>query len=42
MAALREELDPSVDLRELDTDINDPAFATAMAERLHELVGARV
>jgi uncharacterized protein (UPF0261 family) len=42
VAALREELDPSVDLRELDTDINDAAFATAMAERLHELVGARV
>jgi uncharacterized protein (UPF0261 family) len=41
VAALREELDPSVDLRELDTDINDPAFATAMAERLHELVGVR-
>jgi uncharacterized protein (UPF0261 family) len=42
VAALREELDPAVDVRELDTDINDPAFAAAMAERLHELVGARV
>jgi uncharacterized protein (UPF0261 family) len=42
LAVLREELDPSVDVRELDLDINDPAFATAMAERLHELVGARV
>ena len=41
VAALREGLDASVDLRELDTDINDPAFATAMAERLHELVGVR-
>jgi uncharacterized protein (UPF0261 family) len=40
--ALREELDPSVDVRELDAEINDPAFATAMAERLHELAGARV
>jgi uncharacterized protein (UPF0261 family) len=39
---LREELDPSVDVRDLDTDINDPAFAVAMAERLHELAGARV
>ena len=37
LAALREELDDSVDVRELDTDINDPAFAEAMAERLHEL-----
>ena len=41
VAALREELDPSVDVRELDTDINDPAFAAAMAERLHALVGVR-
>ena len=37
--ALREQLDPSVDVRELDTDINDPAFARAMADRLHELIG---
>jgi uncharacterized protein (UPF0261 family) len=42
VGALREELDPGVDVRELDTDVNDPAFATAMAERLHELAGARV
>jgi uncharacterized protein (UPF0261 family) len=42
VSALREELDPSVDVRELETDINDPAFAVAMAERLHELVGVRV
>jgi uncharacterized protein (UPF0261 family) len=35
--ALREHLKPSVDLREVDTDINDPAFAEAMADRLHEL-----
>jgi uncharacterized protein (UPF0261 family) len=39
LAALREDLDDSVDVRELDTDINDPAFAEAMAERLHELYG---
>jgi uncharacterized protein (UPF0261 family) len=39
--ALREELDPAVDVREVDTDVNDPAFAVAMAERLHELVVAR-
>src|SRR5688572_19431599 len=42
VAALREELDPDVDVRELETDVNDPAFAAAMAERLHELVGVRV
>ena len=39
LAALREDLDDSVDVRELDTDINDPAFAEAMADRLHELYG---
>jgi uncharacterized protein (UPF0261 family) len=42
LSALREELVPSVDVRELDTDINDAVFAAAMAERLHELAGARV
>ena len=41
IGALRESLDPSVDLRELDLDVNDPAFAEAMAERLHELVQSR-
>jgi uncharacterized protein (UPF0261 family) len=41
IGALREDLEPSVEVRELDTDINDPAFAEAMAERLHELVGVR-
>jgi uncharacterized protein (UPF0261 family) len=38
--ALREHLGSSVEVRELDTDVNDPAFADAMAERLHELVRA--
>jgi uncharacterized protein (UPF0261 family) len=33
--ALRKTLDPSVDVRELDTDLNDPAFARAMADTLH-------
>jgi uncharacterized protein (UPF0261 family) len=42
LSALRAALDPSVDVRELDLDINDPEFALAMAERLHELVGVRV
>ncbi len=37
-AALREHLDRSrVELHEVDADINDPAFALAMADRLHEL-----
>lgn len=33
---LRENLNDSVEVREMDTDINDPAFARAAAERLHE------
>ena len=38
LAGLRETLAPSVEVHELDLDINDPAFAVAMADRLHELV----
>jgi uncharacterized protein (UPF0261 family) len=39
VGALREGIDPErVEVHELDTDVNDPAFATAMADRLHELV----
>jgi uncharacterized protein (UPF0261 family) len=38
--ALREHLDPEVDLRELDLDINDPEFAQAMADRLGALYKA--
>jgi uncharacterized protein (UPF0261 family) len=39
VAALRERVDRArVELHEVDTDLNDPAFACAMAERLHELV----
>ena len=34
--ALRETLDPGVDVRELDTDVNDPTFARAMADTLHD------
>ena len=38
-SALRELVDRSkVEVHEIDADINDPAFALAMAERLHELV----
>ena len=41
-AALREDVDTSkVELVEVDADVNDPAFATAMADRLHELIGSR-
>jgi uncharacterized protein (UPF0261 family) len=39
-AGLAETLDPSVEVRERDEDINDPVFAVAMADRLHELIGA--
>jgi uncharacterized protein (UPF0261 family) len=39
-AALREGLDENVELHELDVDVNDPAFADAMANRLHELISA--
>ena len=35
---LRESLDDSVEAHEVDTDVNDPAFAVAMADRLHELI----
>jgi uncharacterized protein (UPF0261 family) len=41
-AGLAETLDPSVEVHERDEDVNDPAFATAMADRLHELVGAHL
>ncbi len=34
--ALRENLGENVELIEMDTDINDPEFARAMAEKLHE------
>ena len=35
IGALREHLDPAVDVRYLYTDINDPEFAHAMADALH-------
>ena len=39
IGALRDGLDRDrVEVHEVDTDVNDPAFATAMADRLHELV----
>jgi uncharacterized protein (UPF0261 family) len=38
LAGLHETLGPSVEVHEVDTEINDPAFADAMADRLHELI----
>jgi uncharacterized protein (UPF0261 family) len=40
-SALRQGLAESVELHELDADINDPEFAHAMANRLHELIESR-
>jgi uncharacterized protein (UPF0261 family) len=37
-AALRETLADSVEVHEIDTDINDPEFAVAMADRLHAAI----
>jgi uncharacterized protein (UPF0261 family) len=37
-AAIREGVGENVELHELDLDVNDPAFADAMANRLHELI----
>jgi uncharacterized protein (UPF0261 family) len=42
LEGLRETLDPAVEVREVDTDVNDPEFAEAMADRLHELVQSKV
>lgn len=39
--ALRDNLSPQVFVREFDTDINDPALATEMAETLHGMMAAR-
>ena len=38
LAGLRETLEPHVEAHELETDVNDPAFADAMADRLHAFV----
>ena len=39
LAGLRETLDPSVEVHEVDAHVNDPAFAVAMAARLDEFLG---
>jgi uncharacterized protein (UPF0261 family) len=38
LRGLHETLDGNVEVHEVATDVNDPAFADAMAERLHELI----
>ena len=38
LEGLRETLSPTVEVHELETDVNDPEFALAMANRLHEMV----
>ena len=39
LSTLRERIDTSkVEVHELDADVNDPVFALAMANRLHELI----
>ena len=38
LEGLHETLAQGVEVHELETDVNDPAFATAMADRLHELI----
>jgi uncharacterized protein (UPF0261 family) len=40
IGALKEHLGPNVELHELDLEINDPRFAEAMAERLHQMLTA--
>jgi uncharacterized protein (UPF0261 family) len=40
VASLKDGLGENVELHERDEDVNDPAFATAMADRLHELIQA--
>jgi uncharacterized protein (UPF0261 family) len=37
-SAVRENLGSNVELHELDTDVNDPEFALAMADRLYEML----
>lgn len=37
-AAVRDNIGPNVELHELDMDVNDPRFALAMADRLHEML----
>jgi len=38
LQGLHETLGPAVEVHQLDLDVNDPAFATAMADRLHAMI----
>ena len=38
LEGLHETLGPNVEVHEQDADVNDPAFATAMADRLHAMI----
>ena len=38
LQGLHETLGPAVEVHELELEINDPAFATAMADRLHAMI----
>ena len=38
LQGLHETLGPAVEVHQLELDINDPAFATAMADRLHAMI----
>jgi uncharacterized protein (UPF0261 family) len=38
--ALRDELDARIERHEVDTDVNDPAFARALADRFDALCRA--
>jgi uncharacterized protein (UPF0261 family) len=38
-AAVRANVGDNVELVEMDTDVNDPAFADAMAAKLHRYLG---
>lgn len=40
IGALKADIDPRIELVEMDTDINDPVFATALADRLIKLIGS--
>jgi uncharacterized protein (UPF0261 family) len=42
LRGLDETLSPAIERHDLDTDINDPVFAHAMADRLHELIKGHV
>jgi uncharacterized protein (UPF0261 family) len=38
LEALRETFEPSVEVHEVDADVNDPELPVAIAERLHDMI----